>query len=80
VIRSPCLSCKGKGSTTGTVKENVSIPKGVDSGVNLRVSKKGNFSTMGPPGDLLIKVLVKPHPFFKREGSDIFTDAYVSVS
>lgn len=37
------MSCKGKGVTTNTVKENVSIPKGVDNGVNLRISKKGHF-------------------------------------
>jgi DnaJ-class molecular chaperone len=38
------------------------IPKGVDSGVNLRMSKKGNFSLKGESGDLLIKVTVKQHP------------------
>ena len=45
----------------------MNIPKGVDTGVNLRISKKGNFSAQGPPGDLLIKVSVKPHPYFKRD-------------
>jgi hypothetical protein len=39
---------------TGTVKETVNIPRGVDNNVNLRISKKGHFSTMGPPGDLMI--------------------------
>jgi molecular chaperone DnaJ len=58
----------------------VTIPKGVDSGVNLRMSKKGNFSLKGEPGDLLIKVTVKPHPLFKREGSDIVTDREITFS
>ena len=35
-------SCRGKGTVHQTVKETVSIPKGVDNGVNLRVSKKGH--------------------------------------
>ncbi len=62
------------------MKENVSIPKGVDSGVNLRMSKKGNFSINGDPGDLLIKVNVKPHPFFRRSGFDIISDRYITYT
>lgn len=64
----------------GTVKETINIPKGVDNSVNLRISKKGHFSTMGPPGDLMIEVKVKSHPYFKREDADIHTDLYVTVS
>jgi DnaJ-class molecular chaperone len=62
------------------VKETVNIPKGVDTGVNLRISKKGHFSPSGPPGDLMLAVKVKPHPYFRREGSDIHTDYYINLS
>jgi DnaJ-class molecular chaperone len=48
------MSCKGKGSSFNSVKETINIPKGVDNGVNLRVSKKGHFSPVGPPGDLMV--------------------------
>jgi DnaJ-class molecular chaperone len=58
----------------------VNIPKGVDNDVNLRVSKKGHHPAQGPAGDLLINIKVKPHPYFRREGSDIHTDLYVSVA
>lgn len=47
-------SCKGRGTTTSTAKETVTIPKGVDNGVNLRVAKKGHSSSSGTPGDLMI--------------------------
>lgn len=73
-------SCRGKGTTYSTVKETINIPKGVDNDVNLRVSKKGNFSIMGQPGDLLINIKVKPHPYFKRDGFDIRTDQYINIS
>ena len=63
-----------------TAKETISVPKGVDSGINLRVSKKGHYVPNGTPGDLLIHVKVKAHPYFRREGSDIHTDLFVSVS
>ena len=63
-----------------SVKETINIPKGVDNGVNLRVSKKGHFSPVGPPGDLMVQIKVKQHPYFIREGSDIHTDQYITVS
>jgi molecular chaperone DnaJ len=63
-----------------TVKETINIPKGVDNNVNLRVSKKGHSAAAGPPGDLLVTIRVKPDPYFRRDGSDIQTDLYLSVS
>jgi len=80
LIRHPCLDCSGKGLLSSTVKETINIPKGVDSGITLRLSKKGNFSIHGPPGDLMLKVQVKPDIYFKREGTDIHTDKYLNVS
>ena len=74
VIRHPCNTCRGKGVIHSNVTETINIPKGVDNGVNLRVSKKGNSGLGGPAGDLMITLKVKPHPYFKRDGSDIHTD------
>jgi len=45
------------------------------------VSKRGHAaSKAGPPGDLMITIKVKPHKLFKREGFDIHTDVFISVS
>ena len=44
------------------------------------MSKKGNFSLKGEPGDLLIKVDVKPHPLFQREGADIISEKPITFS
>ena len=41
---------------------------------------KGHFSPHGPPGDLMIKVKVKEHPYFKRDKYDIHTDKYITIS
>lgn len=54
MIKNPCVTCRGKGQTHQQVKETINIPKGVDNGVNLRVSKKGHSGRGGPPGDLMI--------------------------
>ena len=74
------MTCRGRGSTHGQVKETINVPKGVDNGVNLRVSKKGHAGQGGPPGDLIINVKVKPHAYFKREGSNIHTELYLSIA
>lgn len=62
------------------VKESITIPKGVENGVNLRLSKKGNFYIRGEPGDLLIKLNIRPHPYFKRDGVDIHTEKYITFT
>ena len=80
VNRSPCITCRGRGNTTNQVKETVEIPKGVDTGVNLKVSKKGNAGDGGPNGDLIIHVKVRSHPTFKREGHNVHTDLQLSIA
>lgn len=34
----------------------------------------------GISGDLILKVNIKPHNYFRREEYDIFSDAFVSIS
>jgi len=80
VIRNPCLQCQGKGSIQTSATETIKIPKGVDTGVNLRMSGKGNKSPHGPAGDLMIKITVKGHQYFKRDKFDIHTNKYITVS
>lgn len=61
-------------------KLKVSIPKGVATGTKVRVAKEGEPSPQGgAPGDLFVKVVVRPHPRFKREDDDLLLDLPVSV-
>lgn len=54
---------------------SVKIPAGVADGAVIRLAGQGNPSPMGgPPGDLLLKVRVQPHRYFRREGADIYVD------
>ena len=41
---------------------------------------KGNQSEKGANGDLLIKIKVKPDPYFTREGVDIKSNLYISAT
>ena len=79
-IKSPCTSCSGSGTAMITTRETVTIPRGINNGQNLRINGKGGVSSPdAPPGDLIIKISVKPDPYFKRDGFDIQTTAYVSI-
>ena len=54
----------------GTVR--VRIPKGADTGSTLRVPGKGAPGRGGgPPGDLVIETVIRPHPFLRRDGLDL---------
>jgi molecular chaperone DnaJ len=80
-IRKVCPTCSGEGRLRRTETIDVRIPAGVASGSRVRVPGKGNAGTMGaPPGDLYLRVDVKPHAFFERRGDDLYTEVPVTVS
>ncbi|MDX2238511.1 MAG: DnaJ C-terminal domain-containing protein [Hyphomonadaceae bacterium] len=59
----------------------VAIPPGVESGRTLRLKSQGGAGAGGgPPGDALVEVTVKPHTFFRREGTDIHMDLPISLT
>ncbi|MFP4053199.1 MAG: DnaJ C-terminal domain-containing protein [Phycisphaerae bacterium] len=62
---------------TQTIK--VKIPEGVRDGQKIRVRGKGNVGP-GGEGDLYIVCRVQPHPFFRREGNDIYLDVPISIA
>ncbi|HOJ27100.1 MAG TPA: molecular chaperone DnaJ [Candidatus Saccharicenans sp.] len=75
-----CPSCRGEGRVPGSETITVRIPKGVDSGSKVRVPGKGNAGVNGgPAGDLYINLTVTGHPFFEREGADIYVRVPVTV-
>ena len=62
-----------------TKQLEVKIPAGVDTGSKVRVAGKGEPGTNGgPPGDLYLKVRVRPHPFFRREGNNIICEVPIT--
>jgi molecular chaperone DnaJ len=76
-----CKTCGGEGRIRRTETIDVRIPAGVASGSRVRVPGKGNAGTMGaPPGDLYLRVEVKPHPFFERRGNDLYVKVPVKIS
>ncbi len=69
-----CPSCHGAGAVISTERLKVRIPEGVRDGARVRVAGKGAAGTAGgASGDLFVRVRVREHPFFKREGDTIRT-------
>jgi curved DNA-binding protein len=58
----------------------VTIPPGATDGMRIRLAGQGGAGGDGAPaGDLYITLRVRPHPFFRREGDDIYVDVAVTV-
>ena len=72
----PCRQCNGTGKKHLENRIKVTIPKGVATGIRLRVRGMGDFGK-DRPGDLYIDVNVLPDKVFKRSGDDIRVDAKV---
>ena len=57
------------------------IPKGIENGSRLRLSRQGEVGERGgPPGDLYVVVHVKPHKIFQRNNSDILCDVSIGFA
>ena len=75
IISSPCTACRGSGRVQQQRKLTVKIPAGIASGQRLRLSGEGESGAGGgPAGDLYVVVHVQEHPFFHRDGNDLFCE------
>jgi len=80
-ITKECAQCGGSGRAQTVSNIKVSIPKGAEEGMRLRVRGAGEASPNGgPPGDLIIVVHMAGHPVFARDGTDLFVEAPVSFT
>jgi len=90
-----CSTCGGSGQTIDNrpsgadaqglkVDEetvSIKIPPGVEDGMQLKVTGKGNEAPgNGVPGDLLVAIETLEHETLKREGDNLHYDLYISIS
>ena len=81
IIRDPCPACLGRGIVRREKVLEVKIPAGVDSGVRLRIQNEGEAGTHGgPPGDLYVVIFVEEHPFFQRQGNNIYCQIPIGLT
>jgi molecular chaperone DnaJ len=78
-IETPCPTCHGTGATRRSRTVRVKIPTGVKDGARIKVPARGEPGGPGmPPGDLYVRVHVRPHPVFGRTGDNLTVDLPLS--
>lgn len=76
----PCPTCDGTGFVPRAKTIEVRVPKGVDTGSRIRVAGQGGPGVNGgPPGDVYLRVNMRPDPRFERHGDDLQTDVPVPL-
>jgi molecular chaperone DnaJ len=74
-----CSVCHGKGTVRGEETIKVKIPAGIDDGATIRLKEHGEAIAGGPRGDLYVRIRVKPHKKFTREGDLILSEEHVGM-
>ena len=76
-----CNVCNGKGVNRNKKEIKIDIPAGVDNGIQLRLTNKGEQGTNGAPaGDLYVEFVVSPHKLFKRDSNDIYFELPITIT
>lgn len=80
-IVSKCATCKGEGRVYGEEAISIDIPAGVQEGMQLNISGKGNAGERGGmPGDLIIVIEEEQHKELQREGLNVAYDLHITFT
>src|SRR5688500_8353491 len=78
-ITAKCGHCKGEGRMYSEEMVSIDIPAGVQEGMQLIISGRGNAGERGgSPGDLVILIEEEPHKELVREGLNVAFELYIS--
>jgi len=79
-IDNPCEKCGGSGRVTRERTLSVDLPAGVEDGTRIRLAGEGEAGLRGgAAGDLYIFLSIRPHPFFQRDGADLYCRVPISM-
>ena len=78
---SACDTCSGQGVVKKPEEVSIKIPAGVEDGMQLSVSGKGNIAPRGGvAGDLIVVIEEIPHECLTRDGKNLHYDLYISYT
>lgn len=80
VPKEKCETCKGRGTLKKDSEIKVHIPAGIEDGEVLRLVGQGEATSGGTTGDLYIKVHVRAHKIFHREGANLVMDLKIKLT
>lgn len=80
IITAPCSACRGEGIVSKEEEITFKIPAGIEEGMVLTVSGKGNAARHGGVnGNLLVQVEEIRSEDLVRNGTDLIHNAFVSI-
>ena len=80
-IETPCGNCRGRGLERRRRTRTVTIPAGIDDGMQVRITGEGGAGINGgPPGNLYVQVRVQEHPLFVRQDADLIHQMSINVA
>lgn len=79
-FKSGCMQCRGAGVERRQEEISVKVPSGIDDGEMIRMSGMGEAAAGGVSGDLYVKVHVKQHPIFTKDGADLRADLHIKLT
>ena len=81
IIADPCSSCRGEGRVTKLKTLEVTIPRGVDTGINMRLNGQGDDGMRGgSAGSLYVEIEVERDAYFERDGTDVHTEVPIRMT
>lgn len=80
VPKEQCPHCAGQGIRRSEEEIVIAVPAGIQNGEVIRMTGRGEAIPHGEPGDLYIKIHVKPHDKIKREGTTLTTELPVKLT
>ncbi len=80
IITNKCKYCAGEGIVKDDEVISINIPAGVEEGMQLSVSGKGNAARRGGiNGDLLVLIHEEEHKELVRDGRDLLYNLFISI-
>ncbi len=80
IPKEKCVECKGHGTLRKQEEIKINIPAGIDNGEMIRMQAQGEAIKTGVAGDLYVKIHVKPHATFRRDGANLIMNLPVKLT
>jgi molecular chaperone DnaJ len=81
IIDQPCTKCSGLGEIAQEEELEITIPRGVEEGMALRIAGRGQPAPQpgGISGDLFVRIVSSPDTRFTRSGNDLWREQEIPV-
>ncbi|MES2223873.1 MAG: molecular chaperone DnaJ [Patescibacteria group bacterium] len=80
IPKTKCKECRGTGIKHEQEEIHIEVPAGIENGEMIRFPGKGEAISGGVTGDLYVKVRVKKHSLFRKEGTNLYADIDVKLT